>query len=401
MNRGQRRMNSPLQSFLSSYLRPMTIICTVTNDLSYDQRMIRICSSLVGAGHEVVLVGRKKKGSKPLVKRPFRQKRLNCFFQKGKFFYLEYNLRLFFFLLFRRYDTVCSVDLDTILPGFFVSKWKGKTCVYDAHEYFTETPEIIRRPGIKAIWEWVGRMTVPRIQSCYTVGEGLADLLGKKYGTSFEVIRNVPFLQQEILPEVEKPVRPVILYQGALNEGRALEECIEAMQWVDGAELWLAGEGDLSEALRAMVVRLQLTEKVKFLGYKQPEELKMITAQASIGLNVLHNLGLSYYYSLANKAFDYIQAGIPSIHMDFPEYLKLNEQYQVFVLVEDVAPRTIAATINDLLEDQEKYDQLRQNALRAAKELTWEVEEKKLLDFYGKLFDKNHKRIHPDNHLKG
>ena len=70
-------------------MRKKRIIFTVINDLTYDQRMIRICTSLVRENYEVLLVGRKLKKSIPLQNQPFQQIRLNCFFEKGKFFYLE------------------------------------------------------------------------------------------------------------------------------------------------------------------------------------------------------------------------------------------------------------------------------------------------------------------------
>ena len=76
------------------------IVFTVTTDLSYDQRMIKICSSLAKAGYEVTLVGRKRRSSIAIVPTTYKQKRLFCFFDKGKLFYAEYNLRLFFYLLF-------------------------------------------------------------------------------------------------------------------------------------------------------------------------------------------------------------------------------------------------------------------------------------------------------------
>ena len=78
----------------------MHVIFTVTNDLSYDARMHRICGTLTANGYGVTLVGRALPYSTPLKDRPFGQKRLHCFFQKGFPFYAEYNLRLFFFLLF-------------------------------------------------------------------------------------------------------------------------------------------------------------------------------------------------------------------------------------------------------------------------------------------------------------
>jgi hypothetical protein len=131
------------------------IIFTVTTDLTYDQRMKRICTSVSSAGYSVVLVGRKKKSSLPLNNLSYKQHRLNCIFEKGKLFYAEYNIRLFFHLLFNRFDIVCSIDLDTILPGYFASKIKNKPQVYDAHEYFTEMEEVVSRPFIKKCWQWI------------------------------------------------------------------------------------------------------------------------------------------------------------------------------------------------------------------------------------------------------
>src|SRR5450432_542599 len=102
----------------------MTIYFTVTNDLTYDQRMIRICTSLANAGYKIMLTGRKMKGSIPLIEQPFQQKRIRCLFERGKLFYAEYNLRLFFYLLFKKADCICAIDLDTILPCYFISKLK-------------------------------------------------------------------------------------------------------------------------------------------------------------------------------------------------------------------------------------------------------------------------------------
>lgn len=345
--------------------------------------MIRICTSLANAGFEVVLVGRQRSFSKPFQQQPFGQKRLRCWFNQGKFFYLEYNIRLFFFLLFSKFDIVCSIDLDTILAGFYSSKIKGKTCVYDAHEYFTEVPEVVERPRIQAIWKWVAKHTIPRLKYCYTVCESLAIVFKKEYGTDFEVIRNVPFKTE--IPNLETTdfnQKNIILYQGVLNDGRGLEEAIAAMKYVENAELWLAGEGDLSKELRRLAIDLKVENNVKFLGYITPVELKKVTQQATIGLNLLQNKGLNYYYSLANKAFDYIQNGKPSINMQFPEYERLNAEYGTFILIENLEVKALAAAINNLLTNKELYLKIQNNCLKAKMELNWEKEEVKLVDFY-------------------
>ena len=186
-----------LLRFMTKIMLPK-IIFTVTNDLSYDQRMIRICNSLANNGYEVLLVGRNKSNSIPLSTQKFQQIRFDLWFTKGKLFYLAYNIRLFFFLLKNRFDIVGSVDLDTLLPCFLASKLKGKPCVFDAHEYFTEVPEVVDRPMTKWVWEKLGNWIIPRLKYAYTVSASLQKLFSKKYGLAFGLIRNISVQNQSL-----------------------------------------------------------------------------------------------------------------------------------------------------------------------------------------------------------
>src|SRR5215467_4706198 len=111
--------------------------------------MNRICSSLATRGFDVVLVGRGLKHSLPLKQESYQQKRIRCWKNKGKLFYFEYNLRLFFFLLFKKMDGICAIDLDTISPCLAISKLKKIPRIYDAHEFFTGLKEVVTRPAIK------------------------------------------------------------------------------------------------------------------------------------------------------------------------------------------------------------------------------------------------------------
>ena len=361
----------------------MKIILTVTNDLTYDQRMQRICGSLSSAGYEIELVGRGRYFSIPLSTEPYRQTRLECIFNKGKLFYLEYNLRLLFYLTFSNFEAACAIDLDTIVPVFIIGKLKGAKLIYDAHEYFTEVPEVVNRPVVKKIWEWVERVFVPKFDLAYTVSGGLAELFSKKYGKQFHVIMNVPLLSHSPLITRHSPLT-TLLYQGTLNEGRGLEHLIESMKDID-AKLQLAGEGDLSDQLRELVKKLNLESKVEFLGYVKPNELKKITAQSTIGINLLENKGLSYYYSLSNKFFDYIHASVPQVCIAFPEYERINGEYKVAVLAKDCSASEIKKTISRLINDADLYEQLRKNCKLCSRTLNWQQEETKLVSFYNDL----------------
>lgn len=343
--------------------------------------MIRICNSLGSAGYEVSLIGVRRKNSIPLIHQSFNQKRLPIAFQKGPLFYLEINIRLFFHLLFKKAEIFCCIDLDTMLPVYFASVLRKKIRVYDAHEYFSQQKEIITRPKIYRIWNYIERYFVPRFYNGYTVAESIADEFRKKYKVNYEVIRNVSTLKT--LGETSVKTKS-ILYQGSINEARGFEYLIPAMKEVN-ASLFIYGDGNFLQQANQLIVDNQLQKKVFIKGKVIPEKLNEITTKSYIGINLVENLGLNQYFSLANKFFDYIQYCIPQITMDFPEYKRINDQFEVAVLISDLNIKSVAKAINQLLNDEALYKRLENNCLPARKAINWENEEKKLVRFYEKL----------------
>jgi glycosyltransferase involved in cell wall biosynthesis len=231
-------------------------------------------------------------------------------------------------------------------------------------------------------WRGVERLFLPFYQKAYTVGPALAQLLSELHGMPFGVVRNVPM---PLAPLEKKPEngKKILLYQGALNEGRGIEALIGAMGFLpDHFELHLAGEGDLSQTLRQLAA--PLGEKVRFWGFIQPDALRQQTHTAWLGLNLLENKGKSYYYSLANKYFDYVQARVPVMTMAFPEYLALQARHRVALLLERLEPREIAQRIMDLEQNPEQYAAMVQACEAAACEWHWGKEAELLLNIWQK-----------------
>jgi len=368
----------------------MKEICfCVTSELSYDQRMMRICGSLQNAGYGVTLVGRKTTLASPLPPVSYRQIRLRSLFRKGKLMYFEYNLRLLFFLIFRRLDIIVSVDLDTIVPVYIVSVLRRKTRIQDAHEWFSEMKEVVTRPQIHKAWQTLERIFLPLFPMGYTVSASIARAFQEKYGVSYEVIMNVPALGnagKSSTLETALPGGKFLLYQGAVNEGRGIEWLIPAMKSVD-VPLLICGEGNFSLACRNLIRQHALENKVIMKGLVAPAELRVITSSAYAGINLVEPLGLNQVYSLANKFFDYIHAGIPQLTMKFPEYERINQEFEVALLTDSLQPEIIAAHLNKLLGNEVLYATLRQNCRLAAEKLNWQHEELKLLRLYMKISD--------------
>lgn len=345
--------------------------------------MHRICHSLHVAGFDVSLVGRKKSNSLPLPVRTYRQWRLSILWEKGKFFYIAYNIQLCWWLLRQKPDIINAVDLDTLLACYIASRWHGVPLYYDAHEYFTETPEVVRRPGVRRTWALLAACLLPRVAKAYTVGPQLAKILSGKYGISFDVVRNLPFRQSTAQPIRQQPTGTLpLLYQGMLNEGRGLETAIRAMCDLPTCVLWLVGDGDITKDLQLLAKQLGVEDRVIFWGFVPPVDLPPFCQKAWLGLNLLENTGLSYYYSLANKTFDYLQAGLPAINMNFPEYRQLNHQYQASLLLDELTPHALVKCVQQILDQPEEWQRLHTACLQAASELCWENEQEVLLALF-------------------
>ena len=356
------------------------IVVSVTNDLVSDNRAHKICTSLTNRGFKVTLLGRKLKKSLPLQKRKYQTIRMVLLFNKGPFFYTEYNFRLFLFLLFTKVDILYSVDLDTLTANYLASGIKKKPLVYDSHEYFTEVPELINRPRIKKIWEWLERKMVPNLKFAITVCNSIAEIYEKKYGVKFHVVRNVPF--KKSIPAQKKEIQPeekIILYQGALNIGRGLQQAIISMHYIKGARLIIAGDGDIKNELELLVHKENLGQKVEFIGRLPLEELEKLTTKADLGLSIEEDIGLNYRFALPNKLFDYIRAQVPVLVTNLPEMKAIVNEYQVGEITDSLAPEILAVKITEALTNAGKRQNWKKNLARAASELTWENEEEKLL----------------------
>ncbi|QES91014.1 glycosyltransferase family 4 protein [Rhizosphaericola mali] len=345
--------------------------------------MQRICGTLQDNGYDVLLIGRENKKSPQLSPQIFKQKRLHCFFNKGFLFYGEYNIRLFFYLMSIRTDVYCAIDLDTILPVYFVSIFKNTKRVYDAHEYFTEQKEIVTRPLVHRVWLTIEKFAVPRFPKGYTVNQSLSHFFYQKYKVEYKVVRNLPKFYA--LEKVEK--EDYIIYQGALNEGRGFETLIPAMQYVN-KPLRIYGKGNFETKAKYIVKNLGLENKVFFMGNIAPEALNEATIKAFAGIMIVENTGLSLYYSLANKFFDYMMAEIPQICIGYPEYRTINDQYNFAYLIDNIEINTLTNSLNKLSNNIELYKELKENCSNSKKELNWEKESTILIDFYKNMDSK-------------
>lgn len=365
-------------------MRPKKILIAVTNDLVTDNRVHKVASSLLKSGALITLIGRKRKNNKTPLIRKYSTKRFTLLFNKGPLFYFEYNLRLFLFLLFNRFDIIVANDLDTLLGAFLAATLKRKKIVYDSHEYFTEVPELVNRNFPKKVWLTIEKWILPKIKHSYTVSESIALTYNKLYGVNMGIIRNVPQKPTHNTPKIESNQK-IILYQGSLNVGRGLEQMIDAMAFLENAKFIIIGDGDITNDLKKRISDKKLWNKIDMKGRLTIDELKLETPKADLGIALEENIGLNYYYALPNKLFDYIQAHVPVLVSPFPEMQKIVNQYEIGSVYDHKNPKLLAEKIQEIFELKNRYNKWKENTKQAAEDLCWENEEKQLMEIYKKV----------------
>lgn len=359
------------------------VILSVTNNLETDQRVNKVALSLQKMGYSVHVVGSDNRLCHDYDP-GYDTKRLHVRFKKGALFYAEFNLRLFFHLMKQRCDVYVANDTDTLLASYLASLLKKQPLVTDLHELFPELPEVTNRKVVKWVWTKLEDFILPKAAKRYTVCQSIADYYHSRYNIDMKVVRNLPLYapfdgKQNNLPQFQG--KKVILYQGAVNEGRGIEWLMDAMAYIEDAVFVVIGTGDRYDRLRQKACEPPYKGKVFFLGHIPYTELRKYTLSADLGVCLLKQQGLSYYYALPNRVFDYMQCHVPILATAFPEIARVVNKEGTGIAVNTQQPEELAKIVKNMLSQKIDHD----NYTRAAGVYNWENEEIVLKEIYSNL----------------
>lgn len=283
-------------------------------------------------------------------------------------------------------------DLNSVWAGRRATRiWKAPV-VYDAHELWPHR----NRADASALKRFVvglgDRYFARRASAVITVSESIAAHMKKKYAVrDVVVVRNTPPLALRTAPpshaEFSHLLRPRFLYLGGIVANRGLEQLIQALPMTSGGVLLAVGpaRAEVQARLEALATSLGVRDRVVFPG-KVPEASVVATAaQCDVGVSLIQNYCLSYYYSLPNKLFEYLHAGLPVLVSDFPDMRALVSKYEAGAACDPSDPASIARGMDELARDPAVVARFKENALRAAQDLNWENEQQRLLGLYQRL----------------
>ena len=424
---------------------PKRVVVAVISDLVTDQRVHKVCRTLQAAGYAVALTGARRKTSLPLAPRTYRAGRINMLFQKKVFFYAEFNLRLFFLLLFRPADIFLGNDLD-VMPAVWLAGWlRRKPVVYDTHEYYLGMPELKGRKLVLKAWTAIERFIFPRVRYIYTICDSFCELYRKDYGKTLKAVRNVPYMEWERMAgergagerasiagsgtralgggagdgalmvsegagvagsgmwapggaawtaiEAQLPTdKYFLLFQGAgINPERGVEELVLAMQYLDPARyhLVIIGGGDIFHVIKKMVAERGLNDRITILPKVPFEVLRSITRRAHLGLSLDKPTNINHIYGLPNKIFDYLHSGVPVLVSRLVELEKIVNKYDVGTFIENHDPPHIASRIQEIFDEPGQLERWKENTEQVRRELNWEKEGQIVMEIFKQVEQEN------------
>ena len=155
-----------------------------------------------------------------------------------------------------------------------------------------------------------------------------------------------------------------------------------AMKDLPGSCLFIVGSGDVVESLKIKSVSEGLEGRIRFIPVMPWEEMMRYTLAADIGLSLERDTNVNYRFSLPNKLFDYISAGLPVIAGDLPEISGILSGYDCGIIIPRITPGEIAEAVSLLNSNRDLLNVLKQNSKTAAADLNWDKESVKVRELY-------------------
>jgi glycosyltransferase involved in cell wall biosynthesis len=307
--------------------------------------------------------------------------------------YAEFNIRLFFRLLFVKADIFLGNDLDVMPATWLVASIRRKIIVYDTHEYFLGMPEL--KPFSKKVWTEIERIIFPKLKHIYTICPSFCEMYKSDYGKDLLSVRNVPYknftplgIYQDQIDNIFTVIpsdKRILIFQGiGINVERGGEELVLAMQYLPASDyhLLIIGGGEVFDKIIALTKEKNLTDRITILPRVPFEVLRFITAKAHLGLSIDKPNNINHLYGLPNKIFDYLHSGVPVLISRLIELERIVDKYQVGMYIDNHNPEHIAERIQESFADSQRMQLWKANTEKIKNELNWEIEEKIVLQVF-------------------
>jgi len=308
-------------------------------------------------------------------------------------------------------DVVHGHDLETLLPAARLAQRLGIPHVHDDHELGLEKlgqgvadwvtgPKRAAMDAITAHLRRGGarleKRLIPRAAALITASPLYGKVLHERYGVEPVVLLNTP-------PRTDPAPTPllreraglpadarVVLYQGTITPSGGAEEAIDAaVDFPAGWHLVFLGTTWMRDRLEARATERGVSSRVHFLAAVPPSELPAWTRAADIGIAPIRPTNKGQALSLANKLFEYLQAGLPMVVSDLPAQSDLMREMDAGEILPEITPAAIATAVQKLaaMPDDERAAWGARLRDAANEKYCWEQQSPKLVEVYDRVLE--------------
>ena len=310
--------------------------------------------------------------------------------------FLTAYISMFLYSLNKNIDCVHAHDVTSLPIAYLISIFKRVPFIYDSHELWSQAHHESSSKLILNTISFFEKKIAKRATSIITVSDSIKKYLEEHFKVNnINVIRNIPSYthlgKYDIFREkfgIDQNTK-ICLYQGLISKTRGVELIVEAALNIcksnDKVVFFFLGNGDYLEDLKHLVFEKDLTDQIKILGFIKQDELLKYTMSADIGIHAIYNSCLNHNYCLPNKVFEYIHSGVVLVVTNLVELDRFVKENNIGVTFEDNNSQDLEIELNNILNNDKLFSEMKNNSIELAKKLTWENEYKKLKKIYGDI----------------
>ena len=353
----------------------------------YDIRIFRKeCRTLAEHGYDVSLIVADGKGDEcvegvKIVDAGLLPGRLNRIFRTTRYVFkkaLEINADIY------------HLHDPELLPIGLKLKRQGKVVIFDSHEDVPK--QLLSKPYlhpllrriISTVFAVYERFVCSRLDGIVTATPFIRDKFLGMNSTVLD-INNFPMIGELDAEVPWENKQNEVCYVGGIASIRGIREVVASLA-LKKSPVRLNLVGEFSEsAVEQEVKALAGWDSVNACGQLGRNEVREVLGRSVAGLVTFHPLP-NHIDAQPNKMFEYMSSGIPVIASNFPLWRDLIEGSDCGICVDPLQPQAIADGIDFLVSNPERAKQMGRNGQHAVyTHYNWDVESKKLIEFYKKL----------------